>query len=90
MKPPTPFAIEWEALIRPNPPPSQPSLDERGELAQHTDLHLIFPDPHEPYDGGASVGKVPVEISVEQGREGTEAERIVDSGRGKHRGRMNE
>ena len=90
MKPPTPFAIEWEALIRPNPPPSQPSRDERVELAQHTDLHLILPGPHELYDGGTSEGEVPVEISVEQGREGTEAERIVDSGRGKHRGRMNE
>ena len=89
MKPPTPFAIEWEALIRPNPPPSQPSQDERVELAQHTDLHLVLLDPHEPYDGGASEDKVPVEVSVERGREGTEAERIVDSGRGKHRGRMN-
>lgn len=77
-----------DALERPNPPPSQPSLDKRGELTQHTDLQLVLPDPHEPYDGGASVGKVPVETSVEQGREDTEAGGIVDSGRGKHRGRM--
>ena len=89
MKPPTPFAIEREALIRPNLPPSRPSLDERGELVQHTGLHLVLPDPHEPYDDGANKGKVPVEISVVQGREGTEAEGIVDSGRGKHWGRMN-
>ena len=85
MKPPIPFAIQREALIRPN----LPSLDSRVELARHTDLHLVLPDPHEPYDGGASKGKAPVEISVEPGREGTEAGGIVDSGRGKHRGRMN-
>ena len=59
MKPPTPFAIEREAFIELNSPPSQPSLDERDELAQHTDLQLVFPDPHEPYDGAPAWARYP-------------------------------